>query len=116
MGATSGLITVLVSVPAGEAGHALGRALVEARFAACAQLTPIASIYRWRGDVVADEEALLILKTRAELFDPLAAAIRAHHPYEVPEITALPVVAADEAYRAWVMAETGPVPQRGASG
>ncbi len=102
----SDLITVLVSVPSDDTGRAIGRAVVEQRLAACAQIMPIASVYRWQGAVVEDDEALLVLKTRVSLFAPLAAAIRARHPYQTPQITALPVVAADSAYRDWVLAET----------
>jgi periplasmic divalent cation tolerance protein len=105
-GPASELVTVLVSVPEGDTGRAIGRAVVDAGLAACAQILPMTSVYRGQGAVVEDGEALLVLKTRASLFVALAAAIRARHPYDVPQITALPIVAVDPAYRDWVLAET----------
>jgi periplasmic divalent cation tolerance protein len=94
---------VLVTAPDAEVGARIGRALVEEGLAACANLVPgIRSIYRWEGAVHDDAEVLLILKTRAALSAALAARVRALHPYQLPEVLALPVEGGSEPYLDWV--------------
>lgn len=98
--------TVLVTVPDAAAGEALGRALVEERLAACANVLPgVASVYRWQGEVRRDDEALVILKTTAEGLENLRERVVALHPYEVPEVLALPVVGGHGPYLRWVEEE-----------
>lgn len=97
------LHVVLVTAPDAEVGARIGRALVEEGLAACANLVPgIRSIYRWEGAVHDDAEVLLILKTRAALSAALAARVRALHPYQLPEVLALPVAGGSEPYLDWV--------------
>jgi len=81
--------------------------LVEERLAACVNLiTPLTSIYRWRGAVERAREVLLVIKTRRTLVPRIAARVRALHSYEVPEVIALPVVAGARSYLAWLLGET----------
>ena len=95
--------TVLVTVPDPAAGEALGRALVEERLAACANVVPgIVSVYRWEGTVQRDSEALVILKTTAAGVEALRDRIVRLHPYDVPEVLALPVVGGHGPYLRWV--------------
>ena len=83
------------------------RRLVEDRLAACGhQIAAIRSIYRWDGAVQDDPEARAALHTRTALVDAIVARADAEHPYEVPCVIALPVVAANPAYAEWVLAET----------
>jgi periplasmic divalent cation tolerance protein len=83
------------------------RELVERRLVACGQLaSSIRSLYRWEGAVQDDAEARVHLHTRTELVDRIVGMTDARHPYEVPCVIALPVVAANPAYAAWVIAET----------
>ena len=90
-----------------EADH-IARELVESRLAACAQIVgPITSTYRWHGEIETSEEWQCSLKTRRELFQRVEEAIRRIHPYEVPEIVAVPIVAGSASYLAWLEAETG---------
>jgi periplasmic divalent cation tolerance protein len=97
------LHVVLVTTPDAEVGARIGRTLVEEGLAACANLVPgVRSIYRWEGAVHDDAEVLLILKTRAALSGALAARVRALHPYQVPEVVALPVAGGSEPYLDWV--------------
>jgi periplasmic divalent cation tolerance protein len=97
------LHVVLVTAPDAEVGARIGRALVEEGLAACANLVPgIRSIYRWEGAVHDDAEVLLIVKTRAALSAALAARVRALHPYQLPEVVALPVAGGSEPYLDWV--------------
>jgi periplasmic divalent cation tolerance protein len=94
---------VLVTAPDLAVAGEIGRRLVEEGLAACANLVPgVRSIYRWQGALHDDPEVLLILKTRAALVDALAARVRTLHPYELPEVVALPVAAGSAPYLAWV--------------
>ena len=96
-------IVVLITVPSQDVGGAIARALVEGRLAACVNMVPgVTSTFWWEGEVQSEAEALLMVKTRPDLFDALADRVRALHPYTVPEIIALPLVAGNQAYLDWV--------------
>jgi periplasmic divalent cation tolerance protein len=98
---------VLVTAPSAEVGAAIARTLVEERHVACANLVPgVRSIYRWEGRIEDDEEVLLILKTRAECCDAVAARVKDLHPYALPEVIALPVTDGSRAYLDWVRHES----------
>lgn len=98
--------TVLVTVPDPASGEALARALVGERLAACANIVPgIVSVYRWEGTIQRDSEALMILKTTVAGVEPLRERILALHPYDVPEILALPVTEGHGPYLRWVEEE-----------
>lgn len=100
---------VFVYVTAGsrEAALGLGRALVEARLAACANVIPgMRSVYRWRGAIEEADEAVLIVKTRRALVDALTAKVRALHDYDCPCVVALPVIGGNPAFLDWIAAET----------
>jgi periplasmic divalent cation tolerance protein len=100
-------VLVVTTLPDRDAAAALGRALVEARLAACISVgRPVQSIYHWRGAIETSTEVPLTIKTRAALFDAVAAAIRARHPYELPEVLAVPVCDGTTDYLAWIDAET----------
>ena len=105
-----GRVVVLCTVGKAEQAEAIARALVEERLAACVNVVPaVVSIYRWQGAVEREEERLLVIKTRAERFEALRQAIVARHPYEVPEIVALPLVAGHAPYLAWLDESVGGV-------
>jgi periplasmic divalent cation tolerance protein len=97
---------ILTTSGSQEEADRLAAGLVEARLAACVQQTPIRSTYRWEGEVVKDEEILLLIKSRAALFPLIEAWIQARHSYDVPEIVMLPVTAGLKAYLDWVEEET----------
>jgi periplasmic divalent cation tolerance protein len=100
-------LVVLVTAPTAERAAEIARAVVEERLAACGNVLPaIRSIYRWQGEVHDEPEALLVLKTSRARLDALRARVLALHPYEVPEVLALPVEAGAAAYLAWIAAET----------
>jgi periplasmic divalent cation tolerance protein len=100
-------LLALTTVPDEAKGRDIARALVEKRLAACVTVTAAAkSVYRWKGDVCEDAERVLLIKTRAELFPALEEALRSLHPYEVPELIALPVERGSTAYLDWLRAET----------
>lgn len=99
-------VAVLIACPAGGPADTLARQLVEARLAACVNRLPgMRSTYRWQGEVVMDEEDLLLAKTTRASFTALEAFVVEHHPYEVPEIVALPLVAGHTAYLDWLRAQ-----------
>jgi periplasmic divalent cation tolerance protein len=94
---------VTTTLPDREAANRIGRRLVEERLAACAQVVgPVSSVYWWQGEVESAGEWYCHLKTNASRVDALMARIRELHPYETPEIVALPVTEADAAYLRWI--------------
>ncbi len=87
----------------------IARHLVELRLAACVAITPgVVSTYRWKDAIEEDQECLLTMKTRRDLFASLASELRKVHPYEVPELIALPIVDGTEDYLKWMDAELQP--------
>ena len=98
-------IVVLTTCAAEADAERLARALVKGRLAACVNVVPgVRSFYRWKGEVDSGVEFLLIVKTSRELFPALRAEIERLHPYELPELLALPVVAGAENYLSWFQA------------
>ena len=92
-----------------EEALAIGRTVVEERLAACANvLDGVSSIYWWQGALEQASEAVLILKTRAELVERLTARIRELHSYDCPCVVALPIEGGNPAYLDWIAAETAP--------
>lgn len=90
----------------------IGRALVEDRLAACANVIDGArSLYRWEGEVRDDPEAVLILKTRVELMDALASRVKEMHSYDVPCIVSWPILDGNAEYLSWLAAETDAAPE-----
>lgn len=104
-----GIRVVLTSAPDRAAADALAEAVVRERLAACASVVPgVASVFWWDGRVQRAEEVLVLMKTAAERVDALLARAAELHPYEVPELLALPVQEAAPAYAAWVEREVRP--------
>ena len=102
-------ILVQTTLPDEASARALARVLVETRLAACVTLgAPVESLYHWRGAIEHPREVPLVAKTRAGLFNALADAIRAGHPYELPEILAVSITDGTSDYLAWIDANTRP--------
>ena len=100
-------LLVLTNLPDRATAERLADALIEQRLAACVNiLAPCRSVYRWKDAVQHDEEHPMLIKTTGEGYAALEAAIRAGHPYELPEIIAVPVERGLPAYLDWVAAET----------
>ena len=101
-------LLVLTNVPERAVAERLADMLVEKRLAACVNiLAPCRSVYRWKGAVQHDEEHPMLIKTTVERYPALEQALRAAHPYELPEIIAVPVERGLPAYLEWLAAETG---------
>ena len=104
---TNEVLLVFTNLPTREAAEKLADALVAGHVAACVNiLAPCRSVYRWKDEVQHDEEHPLLIKTTRDRYAALEAAIRAGHPYELPEIIAVPVTAGLPAYLQWVVDET----------
>jgi periplasmic divalent cation tolerance protein len=102
-------LLVLTNLPDRAAAEKLADALVAQQVAACVNiLAPCRSVFRWKGAVQHDEEHPVLIKTTRERYPALEAAIRAVHPYELPEIIAVPIERGLPAYLDWVAAETSP--------
>jgi len=105
--ADDALIIILCTVPDEATAEKIAEGLVENRLAACVNaISGVRSFYRWQGKLQADSEIQLLIKTRQERFDEVAAWLEANHPYEVPEIVAIPAERVTKAYLAWATEQT----------
>jgi periplasmic divalent cation tolerance protein len=96
-------IVVLTTCAVESDAERIARALVDGRLAACVNVVPgVRSFYHWKGETENSQEFLLIVKTSRDLFGALRAEMEKLHPYELPELLALPVVAGSEDYLAWL--------------
>lgn len=97
-------ILVMVTAPSAEVGQQIVDLLIEKKLAACVNMIPaVKSSYLWQGESFEDEEVLLLVKTRAQLFETeLVPAIQSIHPYQVPEIIALPILMGSQSYLDWI--------------
>ena len=100
-------LIVITNAPSREVALEIARALVERKLAACVNvLAECTSVYRWQGKLETAREIPLLIKTRAEIYDEVEAAVRSLHPYELPEILAVPVERGLPDYLEWVNTET----------
>jgi periplasmic divalent cation tolerance protein len=96
-------VVAFSTVATAQDAERIARALVERRLAACVNVLPgVVSLYRWKGEVCRGEELLLVIKTRGERLPELHEALLALHPYELPELVALPIEAGHPPYLAWL--------------
>lgn len=101
-------IVVFVTTSSEEEAVKIGRKLVDAGLAACANILPkVRSIFRWEGQVSDEQESLMIVKSRASLFEELVAMVKELHSYKVPEIIALPIQEGSADYLKWIGDVTG---------
>lgn len=100
-------LLVFTTLPNADKATEIARVLVEEKLAACANILPaVRSIYRWEGKLMDENEVLVLLKTRADTVERLKARILELHPYEVPEVLAVPVESGYPAYLDWIGAQT----------
>jgi periplasmic divalent cation tolerance protein len=103
----AGAILILTQMPDRATAQSLARSLVETRLAACVSIgAPVESLYHWRGQIETAQEVPLVVKTRVERYRDVETAIRSRHPYELPEILAVPVVDGLSRYVDWIAEET----------
>lgn len=101
-------VRVILTTAAPREAEGIARHLVERRLAACVNLAPVTSYYRWKGEFCCDQEVLLVVKTTLSRVPRVLEEIRAVHPYELPEMLVLPVEGGYPPYLAWVREETTP--------
>ena len=104
----SDYLIVLTTMPDRAQAEALAGRLLEQKLAACINLLPpMTSMYTWQGRVEKEDEHLMLIKTRTSRYEDLAVTVREHHPYEVPELIAVDIVAGLPEYLDWVGESTG---------
>lgn len=99
-------LVVLITAPDNENGRKIARHLLEKRLVSCVNITQASSMYWWEGKIEETNEVLLIAKTTADKLDELIKEVRSIHPYQLPEIIALPIVGGYIDYLEWVKRET----------
>lgn len=100
-------LLVFTTLPSADKAAELAKLLVNERLVACANLLPaVRSIYRWQGELHDENEVLVLLKTRAEHLERLKLRILEVHPYEVPEVLAVPIESGYQPYLDWLAGET----------
>lgn len=102
---SSEYVVVLCTAPEADA-KPIADSLIDARLAACVNIAPVASCFWWEGKVCDEPEHLLIIKTRTDRLDLLIERVREVHPYDLPEIIALPIVGGSAPYLDWIGEET----------
>ncbi len=100
-------VFVYTTYPSTVEAEKAGRALIERRLAACVNILPgMVSLYRWESAIERGEEAVMIVKTRASLAEPVRAAVKEMHPYTTPAILVVPLESVDSSYLAWLLGAT----------
>lgn len=98
---------VVVTTPSIQVARELAQAALNARLIACANLVPgIESLYWWQEAIQSDKEVLMVLKTKKTLLKKLEALVRRLHPYDTPEVLAIPITSGSARYLEWIRAET----------
>lgn len=100
-------IVIYCTVPNKKEGKEIARVLLEANLVACVNIIDkVESVFSWDGKLMEEKEALMIMKTKKELFTQINHAIQKLHSYNVPEVIAMPIIEADETYLKWIAYET----------
>ncbi len=100
------MILIITSCGTRDEAEQIATALIKAALAACVQILPATSVYRWKGKVERSEEFVLHIKTRAAHANLVEAKVRALHSYEVPELLMMPIAGGSEDYLDWMRSET----------
>jgi len=98
--------TVLVTAPTLEVSKNIAKRLVDRKLVACANMFPITSIFRWKGEIEEEDEVAILLKIRTEDFDLVKTEVKKLHPYEVPCIVRYEIAEGDRSYLDWISAST----------
>lgn len=100
-------VVIYCTVPNRKEGRDIARILVESNLASCVNIIDkVESIFSWDGEICEEKEAMLIIKTKKELFGKINHSIHRLHSYNVPEVIAVPIIEADETYLKWISHET----------
>jgi periplasmic divalent cation tolerance protein len=101
-----GYCIVLTTTATREEADKIAALLLENRLAACVQISPVTSVYRWKGNVERENELRLVIKTTDELYDKVEKLIKENHSYEVPQIVKTPITGGLPEYLDWIAEET----------
>ena len=108
-------VLATTTAPSRDVARCIARVLVDRHLAACVQIVgPIESIYRWQGKVETNREWLCLIKTTRARFRAVAETLEVLHPYDTPEIVALPIAAGSQRYLEWLTASVRPTKRRSA--
>lgn len=100
-------IIIYCTTPNKKEGVEIAKALIEGKLAACVNIIDkVESVFSWNGELMEEKEAMLIIKSRKELFTRINHMIQKLHSYNVPEVIAIPIIEADETYLKWIAHET----------
>lgn len=100
-------IVIYCTVPNKKEGREIAKELIKRKLAACVNIIDkLDSIFSWDGEMMEEREAMMIIKTRKDLFERISHVIQKMHSYNVPEVIGLPIVGADETYLKWIAHET----------
>ena len=99
------LLAVMTTIDDSGRAETIARALVEQKLAACVQISPIRSVYRWDGEVQDDPELRLLIKTTRDRYAAVEALLKELHSYDLPAVVALDIAAASAEYADWVASE-----------
>jgi periplasmic divalent cation tolerance protein len=100
------LIVVMTTLPDVSQANSIAKILVEEKLAACVQVMPsMTSTYMWQGELCQESEHLVLIKTLQANYEALLSRMRSLHPYETPEIIAIPTIAVDQDYLNWVITQ-----------
>ena len=102
----SGVAILMTTIDSAAGAKTMARAALDARLAACVQIFPIQSHFRWKGEICESQELQVLMKLRAEDYEALAMLVRRLHSYETPEIMRLDVAQADSGYAEWLFDAT----------
>jgi periplasmic divalent cation tolerance protein len=97
---------IILTTTAETEAKGIAQVLIMQHLAACVNITPVSSVYRWKGDLCEDRELLLVIKTVKRLVNPVFEEIRKLHSYELPEMIVLPVTGGYPPYLQWLAEET----------
>jgi periplasmic divalent cation tolerance protein len=97
------------TAPSREVAQVLAKALVDQRLAACVNILPCTSVYRWEGELQEDDEHLMVIKTRRTYIDDIRDLLDKQHPYHLPELVSLEVEDGSASYLRWIRDETDTV-------
>jgi periplasmic divalent cation tolerance protein len=95
-------LVILVTATSETQARRIAKKLLQNHLAACVNFVPIESMFLWRGEIQEEEEVLMIIKTRSEVFDDLMGEIKSAHTYDTPEIIGMPVVIGSREYLKWI--------------
>lgn len=101
------LVMIYSTFPDTATAKRVGKRLVEQRLAACVNIIPqMTSVYSWEGQINCDDEAVMLIKTRASLASRAAAEVEAQHPYDTPAVLVLEIAGGASGYVSWLLAQT----------